>query len=103
MFYTYDQNNSGGGFDHYPASGIGFRVVIEAVSAADADRKAEAIGLYFNGCDSGMDCDCCGDRWHPAYGEGSEQPEQYGKPITGGWGIPSYIHYADGRVEEVPA
>lgn len=100
-FFTYDQNNSGGSFDHQPKQGIGYLVCVEAASAADADRKAEAIGLYFNGCAVGMDCECCGDRWYPAYGDGDETPLQYGSPIKGERGFPSYIHYADGRVEAV--
>jgi hypothetical protein len=61
MWYTYIQNNSGGSFivnDH-----IGHYVLIEADSTYAANRIAEDIGIYFDGCDSGRDCDCCGDRW----------------------------------------
>jgi hypothetical protein len=99
-FWTYNQNNSGGSFDHDAKRGIGYCVAVEAHDAAHADQRAEQIGLYFDGCESGMDCECCGDRWYSAYGEGSEAPENYGKPMAGGWGIPSYVHYLDGRVEE---
>lgn len=98
-FFTYNQNNSGGNFHHDKERGIGYAVVVEAHDSIDADNRAENIGIYFDGCASGMDCDCCGDRWCPAYGKGDDEPLRYGKPVTGGWGIPSYIHYLDGRVE----
>lgn len=101
-FFTFNQNNSGGSFDHDRHSGIGYNVVIEAIDEKDALRRAEDIGLYFNGCDTGMDCSCCGDRWSDWLDEGTEFPESYGKPVKGGWGIPSYIHYLDGTIEECP-
>lgn len=99
-FFEYHQNNSGGSFDHSPRAGIGYLVVIEAASADEANTRAESIGLYFDGCAEGMDCDCCGDRWSRAWrDEGTERPESYGRPVEGGWGLPAYVHYADGRVE----
>lgn len=61
-FYKYDQNNSGGSFD--VDENITHRVVIEAVSESEADIIAKNIGIYFNGVDDGLDCDCCGDRWY---------------------------------------
>lgn len=79
-FFTFIQNNSGGSFDHDAKAGIGYRVAIEAVDATHAKARASQIGLYFNGCDSGRDCSCCGE------------------PLKGGWGIPSYVHYLDGRI-----
>ena len=99
-FFDFHQNNSGGSFDHDPKRGIGYSVIIEAATPAEANERALAIGLYFDGCEQGLDCDCCGDRWYEQWEShsGTEQPEMYGKPPTGGWGIPSYIHYADGRV-----
>jgi hypothetical protein len=102
-FFTFNQNNSGGSFDEDKASGIGYRVCIEAVDAAHALARAEGIGLYFNGCADGIDCECCGDRWSNYIDDDdvAETPTQYGGPITGGWGISSFIHYLDGRVEEV--
>lgn len=74
MFFTYYQNNSGGSFDHEPGK-YGFAVVIEAETAAQANSKAEDLGLYFDGEN---DCPCCGRRW---------------------WGLPIYVHYLDGRSE----
>lgn len=79
MFYTYSQNNSGGGFDI--DEHVTITVIIEADSADEADAKAEEIGIYFDGCDSEIDCPCCGDRWYRAYGEGDEKPSIYGTPI----------------------
>ena len=108
MFYTYNQNNSGGSFDFNESRGITHFVIVEADSAADADRRAEDIGLYFDGCDSGIDCDCCGDRWYTQWkDEGTDTPEIYGKPFTEGFGDFTWmdkgkevcVHYADGRKE----
>lgn len=119
MFYEYNQNNSGGSFFSDDLRGISHIVIIEADSPNQADAKAEDIGLYFNGCDSGMDCDCCGDRWSSQGGwtdNGSQVPEHYGREIVNGkvsepdepnrwsnmkWmdGPEGYIHYLDGRVE----
>ena len=112
MFYTFSQNNSGGVFDFDAKRGIGQYVIVEADTPADANYRAEQIGLYFNGCDDdGPDCPCCGDRWSEMYrGEkGDEVPSIYGTPITEPmrvfirWapdGEPEgYVHFADGRVE----
>ena len=69
MFYTFDQNNSGGQF-------IGPNyIIIEADSAEEANTIAqESAGVYFNGCEDGIDCECCGDRWYPVFGDGEEKP-----------------------------
>ena len=95
MFYTYRQNNSGGSFD--TDENVSIYVVIEASSCEDADARAENIGIYFNGCEDGRDCECCGDRWSTAYGKGDEVPSAYGKPLDS---ADSYrIHYLDGTVK----
>lgn len=70
-FFDYSQNNSGGGFDMDDAKGICETVIVEAENAEDADRHAEEIGLYFNGCASGLNCSCCGDRWRAKAGRWS--------------------------------
>ncbi len=57
-FYRFRQNNSGGMFD---GSGI---VYVQAENTDEANKIAEENGIYFNGCHEGIDCDCCGDRWH---------------------------------------
>jgi hypothetical protein len=98
-FYTYDQNNTGGSFDHQPEAGIGYRVCIEAFTENQAESRAGEIGLYFDGCETGKDCPCCGDRWS-RWAEKAESPSYDRKPLAGGWGLPSYIHYLDGRIEE---
>ena len=81
MFYLYDQNNSGGGFDVNDR--VTYNVIIEADSADEADAKAEDVGIYFDGTeDDGPDCPCCGDRWSRVWSnEGDETPMIYGKPV----------------------
>ena len=61
-FYEFSQNNSGGSFD--VDNDVCHRLFIEATNAEQANRIAQDLGVYFNGCDSGMDCNCCGDRWY---------------------------------------
>lgn len=61
-FWEFTQNNSGGSFD--VDSSLTHRVVVEAASEEEAIRIGENLGIYFNGCDEGMDCPCCGDRWY---------------------------------------
>ena len=108
MFYTFDQNNSGGAFIHVPGA-LSHKVIIEADSAEEANRIAEGLGMYFDG---GGDCSCCGNRWYKAWDQdaGSETPEIYGKPVEAYAGSKyfinwmgddpyAYVHYADGRVE----
>ncbi len=102
-FFEYNQNNSGGFFKHDDRAGIGYAVIVEANNAREADYRAENIGLYFDGVANDRDCECCGGRWCPAYGDGDPEPLVYGKPPVGGWGLPAYVHYADGRVESYPA
>jgi hypothetical protein len=107
-FFHYRQNNSGGKFFTDPHSGIGVDVIIEANTADEADRRARGIGLYFDGCENGRDCSCCGDRWYRASKfDRSEVPSHYGVPIEEAtqwtdWtpNEPSgYIHYLNGSVE----
>lgn len=78
MFYTFNQNNSGGSFIIDSVSAP--YVIIEASCANQANELAEIMGLYFNGVDEGMDCECCGDRWYPMWDDerGTEKPEVYG-------------------------
>lgn len=108
MFYTFNQNNSGGSFTHNETNGIGYVVVIEADALDQAIYKAESIGIYFNGVDAGRDCECCGDRWDaPWEDSGTEVPMSYREPLilntenSGRWGIWSYVHYKDGTVLKI--
>lgn len=64
-WYTFRQNNSGGTFYTDKERGIAVCVIIQAPNARVANAIATTKGLYFNGCASGEDCDCCGDRWYP--------------------------------------
>jgi hypothetical protein len=102
MFYYFDQNNSGGSFH----SEMGYALIIEADSANEANDIAESKGVYFDGCANEQDCECCGDRWSRAWEDGgTELPERYGTVHDPDsqefktWGLPVYIHYKDGRVE----
>jgi hypothetical protein len=104
-FYTYSQNNSGGGFKNSESNGISEYVIIEASSADHANKRAEEIGLYFDGCEDGRDCSCCGDRWSKAdeY-DGYEVPSLYGDPIENikksYFRKDYFIHYLDGTFEK---
>jgi len=66
-FFEFNQNNSGGGFD--TDDKVCHRVIIEAKDSDEASDIAEGLGIYFNGCESGMDCECCGDRWYRPWEE----------------------------------
>lgn len=72
-FYTFRQNNSGG-------SWVGpLYVIVEAYSAAEANGLAQLYTpVYFDGCSTGLDCHCCGDRWYEQYfDEGFDEPGLY--------------------------
>jgi hypothetical protein len=77
-FFTFVQNNSFGVYD-----GPAQYVVVEAENAKDANNRAFVLGVYFDGCDSGIDCPCCGDRWcRQWYDEdGNDVPCYYGDPL----------------------
>lgn len=75
MYFTYGQNNSGGLF-----TGPAKYVIVWASSPALADRAAEDAGCYFDGCEIGMDCGCCGDRWSRSWENGTKTPMIYNKP-----------------------
>jgi len=60
--YEFNQNNSGGSF--VVDDKLCHRLLIEAESVDEASDIAENLGVYYNGCESGMDCECCGDRWY---------------------------------------
>lgn len=107
-WYHFGQNNSGGTFVHDSTAGIGHRVLVQATSHHEANRKAQDIGLYFHGIG---DCECCGNRWHEQWDadEGTVEPMVYDEvmePCTEAialqnlgkwdWGIPSYMHFFDG-------
>lgn len=61
--YEFSQNNSGGFFE--VDDFVCHRVIIEAENAEEANKIALNMGIYFDGCSIGVDCNCCGDRWYP--------------------------------------
>jgi len=61
-FFEFRQTNSGG---HWEINDkLCKRLFIEAHNYEEARDKALNMGVYFNGCDNGLDCSCCGDRWY---------------------------------------
>lgn len=107
-FYRFHQNNSGG--MHIVDDRVTINVFIEADNDIEADAKAETVGIYFEGCDTGMDCECCGDRWYRSDDNDSDNadtPTLYGIPIENHspadeyWvkvGEPyAHVYYKDGR------
>jgi hypothetical protein len=60
MIYSFNQNNSGGYYAK-PAQHI---IVKDARDEKHAIEIALAAGMYFDGVADGVDCNCCGDRWH---------------------------------------
>lgn len=86
-FYEFNQNNSGGSFEVNDK--VCHRVIIEATDATEANYLAERLGIYFNGCDRGMDCSCCGDRWSEAWGDGINLEKMNER----GYEVNVYSHY----------
>ena len=107
MFYTYNQNNSGGFFVTDDA--VTYYVIIEADSAEDANQRAEEVGIYFYGCTKGIDCLCCGDRWSKAWSDdGDPEPMIYGEPVAEAdtWlgragDTIAYVYRKDGTKQEI--
>lgn len=75
MFYNFAQNNSWGSF--IEDDRVWEYVFIEASSRDEANDKAESIGIYFDGCDTWSDCECCGDRWNRQWDKGISFPYEY--------------------------
>lgn len=93
-FYTFQQNNSGG--SHHIDSDVDSTVIIEAINATEANRKAQDIGIYFDGCYNGRDCSCCGDRWYEVDDcDGTDEPLWYSTPIREAK-VPCILYKYDG-------
>jgi hypothetical protein len=93
--YHFRQNNSGGQFDIDKEKGIGPDVIVCAVSANQAVSYAKSIGIYFDGCATGQDCDCCGDRWsEPWREEDTDDPHTVPYEHSVAWSDDYYIHDA---------
>jgi hypothetical protein len=100
-YYEYSQNNSGGSFVLDFKRGIGHTVWVEATSKEDADRRAEAIGLYFDGYG---DCSCCGNRWSEAWGDGEEiDRDAIHQSLKSGGGMRTvvFVHNIDGSFDKI--
>jgi hypothetical protein len=86
MYFQFRQNNSGGYFD----KDMGYSVWIEADNAKEANCIAKGVGIYFNGCDDGSDCACCGDRWDSAWeDDGEDKPSM--NEYAPKWGLDEKI------------
>lgn len=104
-FFTFSQNNSGGSF--VETDDLTHYVIIEANTADEANTRAEFFGIYFDGCEDGRDCNCCGDRWDRASGSGDPVPLIYGHSVYEFKCVfrftknEAIIHYLDGNRETV--
>lgn len=104
MFFTFNQNNSGGYFVEDDNAGICECVIIEADSLRAAAKMLKKIGPSVDGFDNS--CSCCGKRWplRSAGMKGDEQPLISRKPLINV--VPSllrrrcFTHYADGKAVE---
>jgi hypothetical protein len=67
VWFEYRQNNSGGSFEIN--DDVSIYVLIQADDRVSANRKAEEVGIYFDGVSEGHDCSCCGDRWSEPWDE----------------------------------
>jgi len=105
-YYTFHQNNSGGDFEVDTSTGLAHYVIVEAADSAHANSRAEALGIYFDGCENERDCECCGDRWHRVdeydaeespliYGEAPEQAVS-DAPMAGYFKESVAVHPLDG-------
>lgn len=101
LWYTYNQNNSGGHFVEDENQGP--IVSIQATSSQAAWAKAEEM------FDFGY-CECCGERWYNSYygdEKGDEVPMLYGKPLseleTSWYRNYAILHHYDGRIERIEA
>jgi len=108
-FFTYGQNNSGGVFDL--TDDVTHWVIVEAEDSDSANAKLEHLGGYFDGCENGRDCSCCGDRWYAKWEDDlgfpeptiwGQTPAEYVADRSFLWmpeGKEVVVHYADGRKE----
>ena len=107
MFYMFDQNNSGGSF--IKDDTLAHFVIIEADSAKEANEIAESKGIYFDGCETGDDCPCCGDRWSSQYDDKdgeetamiySKDPSEYDDMFASKGEPYCYVYEKDGVVRK---
>lgn len=96
--FMFRQNNSGGSYIDDVENGIGEYVIVEREDESDAIQYAKELGVYFNGVQKGIDCECCGDRW--------ELPDEYVTVLDAledtnvlEKDSSIFIHYQDGSIE----
>ena len=100
MFYTLDQNNSGGYFEEDDDDGICELVVIEADSLEQFKDKAEELLSGYRNY-----CPCCGERWSDEWmdeDDGHEVPSLYGEPLDQKslFRDRYFVHYLNGEIKE---
>jgi hypothetical protein len=102
LWYCFDQNNSGGSF--VIDQDVAQDVYIQAHSSEEAIGIAESVGIYFDGVEKEMDCECCGNRWSRYDADdGYPVPTKYGENVLDGLDVvdedpkdkdhPSFILY----------
>ena len=99
MYYTFDQNNSGGRFVVDKTAGVGEVVIIQAYSEETAIARLNSIGEKVSGF--WEFCECCGERWSTWGIESGAVPTRYGKPLDGS-GKRAFIHEVDETFKEIP-
>jgi len=87
--YGFRQNNSGGYFTE-PAETI---IVVAAKSKDHALETAGKAGLYLDGVQLGLDCDCCGDRWnnYASEFETVADAKAYAEEVQYSKDVPAYL------------
>lgn len=109
-WFKFDQNNSGGSFDFDDK--LTHRLFIEADTEEEAEAKAFEMGVYYNGCENGLDCPCCGDRWYGCEElkakdfeySGTKTVEEYAEHLAKNysWLKPDVrLFYKNGQVKEI--
>jgi hypothetical protein len=111
-WFEWSQNNSGGSF--VVDKKLCHRLFIEAEDEHAAEQKAFELGVYYDGCADGIDCNCCGDRWYSP--DELTFPLKYSDDITFitveeyaqhladkyGWTTPdARLFYANGTVKDI--
>ena len=99
-WFEFRQNNPGGSF-----KGPALKVFVQADAEDVACVLAQRHGVYFDGCASGTDCNCCGDRWSRPYESLDAEPvlsdEYYTPDYARRCGLRALYVYADGKTREV--
>jgi hypothetical protein len=105
MFYNLSQNNSGGYFLEDDEVGVCENIIIEVNDITELEDRFDEIAAKVPGFHDY--CECCGERWHlPWRNEsGDVEPMMYGESVytidPEMFRSRCFIHFLDGRVEEV--